>query len=204
MSSSFDSAPPLPSTPRLNKRPPDWWLFFNKFLRHGTAIASFVPSSVWLAKALIRDIDFARARCIVELGAGTGPVTAELLRRAGTRCHCVIIERDPDFCRRLRERFPQADVVEADALDLERVMAERGIEAFDHVLCGLPLPSFPEELRDRLLGIVGKRLAPAGTFRQITNMPWVYYKLYRRYFQKVRFCLEVRNLPPAGFYVCER
>ena len=202
MSSLSDSVPSLP-TPRLAKRPPDWWLFFNKFLRHGTAIASFVPSSIWLAKALIRDIDFAKARCIVELGAGTGPVTAELLRRAGTRCHCVIIERDPDFCRRLRERFPQADIVEADALDLERVLAERGLETFDHVLCGLPLPSFPEDLRDRLLGIVGKRLASGGTFRQITNMPWVYYKLYRRYFEKVRFCLELRNLPPAGFYVCE-
>src|SRR5262249_16821921 len=30
----------------------DWWLFFSKFLRHGRAIASFVPSSPWLARAL--------------------------------------------------------------------------------------------------------------------------------------------------------
>ena len=161
-----------------------------------------MPSSVWLARAVVSGIDFARARAIVELGAGTGPITAELLRQAPPTCRCVVVERDPDFCARLRTRFPEADVVEADAGDLETILKERGIGPVDHVLCGLPLPSFTAADRDRVLGCVLDRLGPEGTFRQLTHMPYVYLRLYRRYFAEVRFRLVLRNLPPAGFYVC--
>ena len=47
-----------------------------------------------------------------------------------------------------------------------------------------------------------QRLAPTGTFRQLTHMPWIYYKLYRRYFAEVRFRLVPMNLPPGGVYIC--
>jgi phospholipid N-methyltransferase len=187
-----------------HKRPPDWWLFFTKFLRHGTAIAAFVPSSPWLARGVVRGIDFTRARCVVELGAGTGPITAELLGRCAGRCRVLIVERDADFCRRLRDRFPSADVLQADACDLECLLAERGVDTIDHILCGLPLPSFKGADRDRILDVVRRRLAPDGTFRQLTHMPWVYYPLYRRYFDQVQFHLVFRNLPPAGYYICRR
>jgi phosphatidylethanolamine/phosphatidyl-N-methylethanolamine N-methyltransferase len=180
---------------------PDWLLFMNKFLRHGTAIASLAPSSRWLARAMVRDLDFGPASRVVELGAGTGAVTAELLKRAGD-CRPVIIERDPDFCRRLRQRFPEADIVEADALDLERLLDERGIEQIDYLLSGLPLPSFPADVRDRLMSAIRRRLKPGGSFRQLTLMPWVYARLYRSYFADVAFHLVPLNLPPGGVYIC--
>ena len=142
--------------------------------------------------------------CLVELGAGTGPVTAELMRRSMPDCKVVVVERDPDFCRRLRQRFPDADIVQADALDFEKLLRDRGIEEADHVISGLPLPSFPAEDRDRLLHAVGRRLAKDGTFRQITAMPWVYRRLYRTYFEEVKFRLVPLNLPPGGVYVCRR
>jgi len=181
---------------------PDWWLFLNKFLRQGTGIAALAPSSRWLARAVVSGIDFTNTRCIVELGAGTGPITSELMRHATGDCRAVIVERDADFCQRLRQRFPHADVVEADANDLERLLGERGIDQVDHVISGLPLPSFPPEVRDGLLHVVHRRLSADGTFRQLTHMPWVYYKLYKRYFTDVRFRLVPMNLPPGGVYVC--
>jgi phospholipid N-methyltransferase len=193
-------APPAP-TARPRSRP-DWWLFLTKFLRHGRAIAALAPSSPWLARELVRGIDFGRARAVVELGAGTGPVTAELLRLAPATCRLVIVERDPDFCRRLRERFPAADVVETDAIHLDGVLAARGIGAVDHFVCGLPLPSFPAAARDRVLAVVARRLAAEGTFRQLTHLPGLYYPLYARYFADVGFQFVLRNLPPGGFYVC--
>jgi phospholipid N-methyltransferase len=202
------SANPSPSprpdrpAPEPRKRPPDWLLFFAKFLRHGAAIASFVPSSPFLARAVVQGIDFTDCRCVVELGAGTGPITAELLRLAPAGCRSIIIERDPDFCARLRERFPGAEVVQADAADLERILTRCGVEQADHFLCGLPLPSFPRELRDRILAVVRRRLRPEGTFRQLTHMPWIYYLMYRRYFADVRFDFVFRNFPPAGYYTC--
>src|SRR5262249_8955117 len=73
------------------RRPPDWFLFFTKFLKHGTAIASFVPSSSYLARGVVHGIDFASARTVVELGAGTGPITAEVLRLAPPACRVVVV-----------------------------------------------------------------------------------------------------------------
>ena len=73
----------------------DKWLLFTKFCRQGPRIGSLIPSSRWIAREMLKGIDFSDARCIVELGADTGPVTAELLQHAVAKCKTVIVERDP-------------------------------------------------------------------------------------------------------------
>jgi len=173
-----------------------------KFVRHGTQIATFVPSSKYVARSICQGIDFDKAKCIVELGAGTGPITRELLAHRKPHARVIVVELDPDFCKRLRERFPAADIVEGDARTLDKLLADRGITAVDHVISGLPLPSFPAPLRDAIVVSSAKALAPGGTFRQLTNMPWVYQGLYKSYFDEVEFRLVVRNFPPAGSYIC--
>jgi phospholipid N-methyltransferase len=112
------------------------------------------------------------------------------------------VERDADFCHRLRQRFPQADVVQADAVELESLLEHRRLVSLDHVISGLPLPSFPSHKRDRLLKVVARKLTPQGTFRQLTHMPLVYYRLYRQYFTEVEFRFVPCNLPPGGYYIC--
>ena len=194
-------AQPVPKK-RKSGRGPDWILMFTKFIRHGTTIASFVPSSPYLARTIIRGIDFNEAKCIVELGAGTGPVTTELVKRAKPGTRLIIIERDPDFCARLREKFPDHEVVEGDAAKLDEILKERGIESVDHVISGLPLPSFPAVLREGILDASHRVLSPQGTFRQLTNMPWVFKRFYKGYFKDVKFHFVALNLPPAGVYVC--
>lgn len=194
------SVPPAPQSP--TPRGPDWWLMLTKFLKKGRSIASFAPSSRAMARSMLHGIDFGAARCIVELGAGTGPITSELIKRLQPNTKLLVIELDPDLCARLRSRFPQLDVVQGDACQFDKYLAERGITQVDHVLSELPLPSFPSSLRDAILATSSRMLAPAGTFRQLTVMPMIYYKLYRRYFDDVRFQFVPWNLPPGGVYVC--
>jgi phospholipid N-methyltransferase len=189
-------------TPQASKGP-DWWLMLRKFVSHGTAIASFSPSSRFLARKMVRGIDWVKAKCVVELGAGTGPITKELVKAAGPSTKLVIVERDPDFCRLLREKFPGHEIVEGDACKLDQILAERGIKKADHVISGLPLPSFPSDLRDSIIRMSAKVLGPDGEFRQITNMPWIYQGLYKSYFRDVSFKLVPLNLPPGGVYFCK-
>jgi phospholipid N-methyltransferase len=177
-------------------------LVFSKFMKQGTKIATVVPSSRFLSRAMTRGIDFQKAQCIVELGAGTGPITLELLKRVQPHTKLLVIEKDPDFCQRLRQRFPNADVIEGDAAKLDEILSSRGITQADHVVSGLPLPSFPEHVRTDIIKCSMNVLAPGGTFRQLTVMPWVYYKLYRSYFTNIKFNFVPLNLPPAGVYVC--
>jgi phosphatidylethanolamine/phosphatidyl-N-methylethanolamine N-methyltransferase len=189
---------------KLSPRPtgPDWWLMLKKFVSHGTSIAAFSPSSRFLARSMVRGIDWARAKCVVELGAGTGPITRELIRAAPPHAKLVIVERDADFCRVLRTKFPGQDVVEGDACRLDEILAHRRIAKADHVISGLPLPSFPPAVRDSIIRMSARVLGPDGEFRQITNMPWVYLKLYRTYSRDVSFRLVPLNLPPGGVYFC--
>lgn len=174
----------------------------SKFMKKGRSIASFAPSSRAMARSMLQGIDFNSARCIVELGAGTGPITYELLKRVQPQTRLLVIELDPDLCARLQSRFPQLDVVQGDACQFDKYLAERGISQVDHVLSELPLPSFPTSLRDAILATSARMLAPSGTFRQLTVMPLIYYKLYRRYYDDVNFQFVPWNLPPGGVYVC--
>jgi phosphatidylethanolamine/phosphatidyl-N-methylethanolamine N-methyltransferase len=183
----------------------DFSLFLGKFLRHGTAIASLAPSSRWLSQTTVRNVDWGRARVLIELGAGTGPITRVLAEKARPECRVVVLERDPDFARLLHQRFdhlPHFDVVEGDVRNLTEILGRRGIGRADHVISGLPVPSFPRDLQRDLFRVVKQVLAPEGTFNQITEMPWVYRRFYRRFFDEVRFAFEPRNVPPAGAYFC--
>ena len=183
----------------------DSLLFFKKFFRHGTKIASIAPSSRWLSRATVSNVDWAKADVIVELGAGTGPITRVIAEKARPETRVVVLERDPDFSRLLRERFahlPNFDVIEGDVVNLPAMLGERGITRVDHIVSGLPVPSFPKTLQDDLFRAVRDVLVPGGGYSQITELALVYMGLYKRYFDTVKFVFEPRNLPPAGAYHC--
>ncbi len=183
----------------------DFMLFLGKFLMQGTAIASIAPSSRWLSAAVVRNIAWDQARVLVELGAGTGPITRVIGEHVQPDCRVIAIERDPDFARLLRERFqdrPNFEIIEADVRALKSILADRGIATVDHVISGLPVPSFPRDIQHDLFRNVRNVLRVDGTFNQITELPWVYWRFYRRFFEDVQFVFEPRNLPPAGAYFC--
>jgi phospholipid N-methyltransferase len=184
---------------------PDWWLMMKAFFRQGRKIASVAPSSRYMARKIIDGINWDNAKCIVELGAGTGPITAEIVKRIKPHTRLLVVELDPTLCGRLKSRFQDVanvDVVQGDAAQFDKLLHERGLPQVDHVLSGLPLPSFPEQLRNAVLETSARTLAPNGTFRQLTVMPLIYYRLYARYFNDVQFRFVPLNLPPGGVYVC--
>jgi phospholipid N-methyltransferase len=185
----------------------DFRLFLGKFLKHGTAIASVAPSSRWLSRLTVRNIDWARATALVELGGGTGPITHVIAENARPECRVVVVERDPDFARLLRERFGHLanfEIVESDVDRLGSILEQRGIDSVDHVISGLPVPSLRKGLPAELFSAVSAVLKPEGTFNQITEIPWLYWGFYRRFFEDVRFVFEPLNLPPGGAYFCRR
>lgn len=180
----------------------DLWLVLRKFAANARTVATIAPSSRALARATVRGIDWARAKVVVELGAGTGPITEELVRAAPPGVRLVVNEFLPEFCDVLRQKFPGLDIAAGDANVLTAMLAGRGIRHVDYVLSGLPLTHFAPADRDALMDQVGVALNPGGEFRQLTTAPWLYRGVYRRYFREVSFRLVVWNLPPGGVYVC--
>jgi 23S rRNA (adenine-N6)-dimethyltransferase len=69
-----------------------------------------------VAAELVRDAAVGPDDLVVDLGAGSGRLTAELARAAR---HVVAVELDSRLAGRLRGRWPNVEVVEADARRVE-------------------------------------------------------------------------------------
>ncbi len=194
------------SKPRSKSQMKANFVFFGKFLRHGTKIASLWPSSRTLARATVQKVDWTTAKVIVELGAGTGPITDEVSRRLRPHTRFLAIERDADFARILKERFaksPNVEIIEGDVRDLDAILKARGIKKVDYFLSGLPTPSLPLGVRRRLFASVRRYLTPTGFYSNITEMPFVYWKYYKNIFEHVDFQFVAVNMPPGGVYHCQ-
>ncbi len=180
-------------------------LFLRKFLRGGGAIASIWPSSKSLARASVSEVDFDRAKVIVELGAGTGPITEAVVARLKPHTKFIAIERDADFAKILRQRFAGAtnfEIVHADVRELDAILKARKITQVDYFVSGLPTPSLPVGVRRRVIAVIRRYMPEHGVFSNITEVPLYYFPYYRKVFQNVQFQFVPVNMPPGGVYHC--
>lgn len=180
-------------------------VFLGKFFQQGVRIASVWPSSKSLCKATVKHIDWDKAKVIVELGAGTGPVTEVIVANLKPHTRFITIERDEDLYNIVAERcagMPNVEVLHRDAGDLEKILQERGIEKVDYIISCLATPSLPEQVRENVWQSVRKYLSPHGVYSQITEFPLIYWKYYKNFFHNVDFKFVVANFPPAGVYHC--
>lgn len=179
-------------------------LFFKKFLKHGTRVASVAPSSRSLALAMCRHIDASRPQVLVELGAGTGPVTKVIAEKMHPESTLIAVEIDEDFARVCQEQAAKATVLTCDVAELSNQLQERGIEHVDLFMSGLPTPSMPKAVNRAVLECVASHSREGAVFTQLTVMPWVYRPMYRKIFEQVDFDLVVANIPPGGAYHCHK
>src|SRR5208282_5048582 len=103
-------------------------IFFARWLRNPRTTASIVPSGAALVRLMARQIDPRRPGIVVELGAGTGVITAALLAAGLPAERLIVIERDEVLHRLLQKRFPELLVIRDDAANLRAQLRERGIE----------------------------------------------------------------------------
>ncbi|HEX5758967.1 MAG TPA: methyltransferase domain-containing protein [Thermoanaerobaculia bacterium] len=179
--------------------------FLRGFLLRPKEVASVVPSSPALGAKVAEAGGADRARVVVELGPGTGPVTRELLRRMAFDARLVAIERNPLFVRRLREAFddPRLTIWAGDAQAIARALAAAGERQADLVVSGLPFPAMGERAGRIVLEAIRGVLAPHGRF--------VAYQLVsevRRWADPLFGPPEVRtvfrNLPPLRVFTWRR
>lgn len=182
----------------------DFSLFFSKFVAKGRQISSAVPSSPSMVASVLENVDFSRPATIVELGAGTGPITGQILEQLRPHHRFVAVENDRDFCEILRRRFPEVTLLESDAAKLADPLAKLGIHKVDYVLSGLPTPSLPLRSTMRLMQWLRESLTPNGRFVQITVVPVLFLNFYRRLFEQVSYSSVWMNVPPGGVYSCSR
>jgi phospholipid N-methyltransferase len=113
----------------------------------------------------------------------------------------LAVELDADFARILAQHCPDAHVIQADATTTRTYLENQGIEHLDVVISGLPTPSLPPAVTRPVFECV-HTFAREHYFSQITVIPWLYMRLYRRLFHEVTFKPVWQNIPCGGVYHC--
>jgi phospholipid N-methyltransferase len=191
---------------RLKRLDPDDSLFlFRQFLRRPMEVAAIAPSSRFLAERMADSLPLQTAQTVLELGPGTGSLTAAVLPRLRPGTRFLAIEKSPDLLRVWQQRFPTLEGVAGDVADLKSICAARGITEVDCIVSGLPWPSFPLSLQNQAIGAVAELLKPGGqmaTFGYHIGLIMPAQRNFRallnkHFRQQERLPWEWRNLPPA-------
>ncbi len=195
------------------------WRFFGRGLRDFDTTASLVPSSPFLVEAMLRPARLGAARCVVELGTGTGTLTREILARVGPACVVYGVELDPSLADATLRRCadPRLRALRGSAADLARLLEPAHLGAVDAIVSSLGLSLMDEEQRASIVRAAGLALGPGGVFMQYAYLHarWFAYSQARaswfrwrarpfleRHFGAVDGELIVANLPPAVAYAC--
>ncbi len=176
--------------------------FFKEYLSQGKMVGSIVPSSRFLQRKMTAQIDFEKARCIVELGPGEGCITRSIIKRMGPNTQLLALETHPGFISDfLQFNDPRVHVVNDSAAMLNRNLKELGFEACDYIISSLPLTNFPIALREQIIDQALLSLPQGGIFMQY-QYSTVAFKLLKEKFQRVKLGFTPINIPPAFVYTC--
>jgi len=178
--------------------------FARGLLRRPAHVGAVAPASRWLARAVARAAAGGGCRRLIEVGAGTGALTAVLAAQSSPECSLVAIESDPEFARWLRRRFPGIRVVRGCA---SRVceFVEPGVPSA--IVSSLPFRSMPEADRARCSRALCDAVASSADSMLIQYIygfgdspPFAPASSGLRWRKAARVLL---NLPPASVWILE-
>lgn len=151
----------------------DETFYFIRQLRTAfSSIGAIIPTSRFAAAAMASE--FTRRRgptTILEAGAGTGAITAEIVRHLGPADRLVVCEINPDFVAYLRRRFEHEPVFrqvrDQVTFHAASVTELAGSQEFDCIVSAIPFTSLPPELTRAILERYRNLLKPGGTLTYI-------------------------------------
>jgi phosphatidylethanolamine/phosphatidyl-N-methylethanolamine N-methyltransferase len=195
---------PLQSSVRALKKPlrlDDEVRFLRSWIEKPLHMGAVMPSGRVLARTMAQYVDVNSTGPVVELGPGTGAITNALIERGIDQKRLVLVEYNPGFCALLRDRYPQAKVVQGDAYTLRDSLWDVLSVPASAVVSGLPLVTKPMLTRLKLIRDAFLALAPGAPFVQFTysvappipkSLPGVSTEASERIWM---------NLPPARVWV---
>lgn len=170
-------------------------VFFQNQLKNGRKNASITPSSLFLAKKMIRNIDFNKIDSVIELGAGTGIFTEYILKNIKKWTKVICIETEDNYVEILKEKFGNKIIIhQEDVKNIDHIRKTNNIEKIDLIISWLPFvpaQSIHKEIK--------KYIGEWTIFRSFTYQPHIFKKQYHDFpIRKTWFALF--NFPPARVF----
>lgn len=171
-----------------------------RYLRRIKTTGAVSESSIFVIRTITNNIKPDVPQVIVEVGAGTGNVTAQILKKMHPDSILYCFEIDKDFIRDLEKiddsRFR---LIKSSALEILEHVEEHSV---DIVISTLPLTLFSPENRKQFLNDCHKALNARGVFRQFLYS--FKKKYFSNFFDHINIRVAIMNFPPAIIYACSK
>lgn len=178
--------------------------FIKEFIRSPRKIGAIAPSSRYLSKKMVNEIDFNSSKCIVEYGAGTGVFTKNIVLQKPENTLFLVFEENKDFADNLKENFKLKNsvvIINDGCENLDKYLNYYKINKVDYIISGLPFTSLPENLSKKILNNTRMKLKDDGFFITF-QYSLIKGKIFEQYFNKITINRVLPNLPPAFVLKC--
>jgi phospholipid N-methyltransferase len=178
-------------------------LFARNFFKYPSMLGSVIPSSPFLVKHLMAQVDWDRSRVLVEFGPGVGTITREALKRMRPDAVLLVIELNKDFVQYLGAtiRDQRLRVVHGSAVHVCRILAQQGLGCADSIISSIPYSLLPETERREIVAESRRALKTQGSFLVFqynrTLLPYL-----KSSFSSVKLNFQLLNILPALIFHC--
>lgn len=183
------------------------YLFAKELVCNPRNIGAACPSSKKLADGIAAFVTLPKEGFVLELGAGTGVVTAALLRRGIQPDRLIVVEKSKHLAEMLKKKFPHIIILHGDAADLDELLLRAPAYRYlpvSTIVSSLPLRSLPGKIVKQISRQIEQTIPENGSLIQFT------YDLRRSNFpifrtlQNSQSKLIWRNLPPARIHLLRK
>lgn len=167
--------------------------FYKALLKNPCSIGAVAPSSSHLSHVIASFIPKVTGK-VLELGAGTGPITDAILRHGISPSQLIAFEKSEELSELLRERFPDIQVINGDANHLRKTLGKLS-EEVEIIVSALPLFSLPRVDRENIVKEIEKIMRPGSYYLQYSYRRCMFEE--NPSFKKINTQRIWLNLPPA-------
>lgn len=141
---------------------------------------------------------------IVEYGAGNGIIIKEILKKLPKDGKVIGIELNKSLFRELKKiKDPRFLPFNGDVAALVGDLETLGLPRVDAVISSIPLSFLKSDQRKKLIVETAKAITDGGRFI-VCQYSLFALPLMKKSFKKVRYSLELRNIPPYFVMVGEK
>ncbi|MBG3090519.1 class I SAM-dependent methyltransferase [Proteus terrae] len=171
-----------------------YYSYVKRFVISPTTMGTIAPSSRWLCYEMLDKLNWQQDLQVAELGAGTGVITQQILKRMSLNSSLDVFEIEPSFATEL-------DKINDKRLRVYTTSAEKLNSHYNMIISGLPFLSIPKKTGLRVLKRVHKELLKTQGCFVLFQYTTRYEKTLSRYFHLEKK-LVMLNVPPAWVYYC--
>ncbi|SFS43992.1 class I SAM-dependent methyltransferase [Saccharopolyspora flava] len=190
----------------------EYLTFVGRAVQHPSKVGAVLPTSEHVARAVADVVPSNRPSTVLELGPGTGALSGPIRQRIAPGSRHLAVEIDPALVRYLNRIKPWLEVIEGDASDLRKILADAGVDRVDAVISSIPWTLLPGDKQRELLHETASVMSPSAVFTTVTYLTTLWRAQTKEFvgaldetFDEVFPRSAVwRNIPPARVYACRR